>query len=317
MITTNGATKPSMNEASEKDPFNNNSYGTLLDSGYKLVSLPVLDVVDFNERIIRGYEEGYGEKELPADLSLARSLIPAGTATLRDFSNIAPEIPIYITENCTGCMDCVTECPDTAILGKVLSEPEFEVKLKSIPEPADQEMFRKQWSKTKKYYEAAKKKNMPGGMFNIIIDPSKCKGCAECVTICDDDALKMVAKTDDLMTKARKSHRLFKNMGPSNEKFISGNLLIDMMLKEQTHIYTGGAGSCAGCGEGTALRMMCAATGSKYGEDWGIVAATGCNTVYTSTYPYNPYMVPWTNSLFENPPTYAIGVRMRRDQTAW
>src|SRR5436309_1679886 len=165
---SNGQTKPSMNEANERDPFNNNSYGTLQDSGYKLVSLTVLDVVDFNERIIRGYEEGYGEKELPADLSLARSLVPAGTATLRDFSNIAPEIPEYIPENCTGCMDCVTECPDTAILGKVLSESEWEEKLKTIPE-ADREMYRQQWSKTKKYYDGYKKKIGAGGMFQIII----------------------------------------------------------------------------------------------------------------------------------------------------
>jgi ferredoxin len=93
----------------------------------------VLDVNDFNDRIIRGYEEGYGEKELPADLTLARSLIPAGTASLRDFSYIAPEIPEYKPENCTGCMDCVTECPDTAILGKVLGEDEWNEKLASIP----------------------------------------------------------------------------------------------------------------------------------------------------------------------------------------
>jgi len=115
-----------MNEASERDPFNNNSYGTLVDQPYRLVSLPVLDVNDFNERVIRGYEEGWGEKDLPADHAVARSLIPAGTATLRDFSNIAPEIPEYIPSNCTACMDCVTECPDTAILAKVLSEPELE-----------------------------------------------------------------------------------------------------------------------------------------------------------------------------------------------
>lgn len=306
-----------MNESSEKDPYNNSCYGTLVDRPYKTVQLPVLDVNDFNERIIRGYEEGTGEKYLPADLSLARSLVPAGTASLRDFSYIAPEIPVYKPENCTGCMDCVTECPDTAILGKVLSEQEWEQKLQAVPE-ADREMYKTQWSKTKKYYDGGAKKNSGvGGMFNIIIDPSKCKGCAECVTVCDDDALKMVAKTDEVMAKARKSHRFFKNMGPSNERYISGNLLIDMMLKEQTHIYTGGAGSCAGCGEGTALRMLCAATGSRYGEQWGIVAATGCNTVYTSTYPYNPYMVPWTNSLFENAPTYAIGVRMRWDQVGW
>ncbi len=313
---TTVAAKPSMNEAHDRDPFNNNSYGTTVDQPYKLVSLPVLDVVDFNERIIRGYEEGYGERELPADLTLARSLIPAGTATLRDFSNIAPEIPEYIQENCTACMDCVTECPDTAILGKVLAEDEWEPKMLAIPEE-DREMYRKQWSKTKKYYDAAKKKNMPGGMFQIIIDPSKCKGCAECVTVCDDDALKMIAKTDEVMTNARKSHRYFKNIGPNNDKYINDNLLIDMMLKEQTHIYVGGAGSCAGCGEGTALRMMCAATGAKYGDQWGIIAATGCNTVYTSTYPYNPYLVPWTNSLFENAPADAIGVRMRWDQMGW
>src|SRR5690606_9274126 len=178
----------SINEANERDPFNNNSYGTLFDQPFRQVSLPILDVNDFNERIIRGYEEGYGEKELPADLGLARSLIPAGTATLRDFSYVAPEIPEYIPENCTGCMDCVTECPDTAILGKVLSESELHEKLQQLPEE-DRAMFEKQWSKTRKYYESAQKKGKEGGRFAIIIDPSKCKGCAECVTVCDDMAL--------------------------------------------------------------------------------------------------------------------------------
>src|ERR1700736_1750428 len=316
MIATNGASKTSMNDASERDPFNNNSYGTLVDSGYKQVSLTVLDVEDFNERIIRGYEEGWGERDLPADLTTARSLIPAGTATLRDFSNISPEIPEYIPDNCTGCMDCVTECPDTAILGKVLSETEWQQKMQAIPED-DRAMYAHEWSKTKKYYDAGKKKHGDGGMFQIIIDPSKCKGCAECVTVCDDNALKMIQKTDEVMTKSRKAHRYFKNIGPSNDKYISDSLLIDMMLKEKTHVYVGGAGSCAGCGEGTALRMMCSATGSKYGDQWGIVAATGCNTVYTSTYPYNPYLVPWTNSLFENAPADAMGVRMRWDQLGW
>ena len=37
-------THPSMNEASERDPFNNNCYGTLVDAPYKDVKLPVLDV---------------------------------------------------------------------------------------------------------------------------------------------------------------------------------------------------------------------------------------------------------------------------------
>jgi ferredoxin len=154
----------SMNEPNKRDPYNNNSYGTLVDSDYLMVELPVLDVTDFNERIIRGYEEGYGEKELPADLSMARSLIPAGTATLRDFSYVAPEIPEFVAENCTGCMDCVTECPDTAILGKVLSEPKLEEKLKTqIDNEEDRAMFLRQWSKPRKYYEGPKKKRQGGG----------------------------------------------------------------------------------------------------------------------------------------------------------
>jgi pyruvate/2-oxoacid:ferredoxin oxidoreductase beta subunit len=65
-----------------------------------------------------------------------------------------------------------------------------------------------------------------------------------------------------------------------------------------------------GCGEATAIRMMLTATAFVHGEhSMGIVAATGCNTVFGSTYPYNPYRVPWTNSLFENAPAVAMGVR--------
>ena len=214
-------------------------------------------------------------------------------------------------------MDCVTQCPDTAILGKVLSESEVQTKLQTIENETDRGMFEAQWAKTRKYYDGPKKKGMEGGQIAIMIDPSKCKGCAECVTVCDDLALKMIPKTEDTMESIRKSHRFFKEFGPTDERYVNDNLLIDMMLKEKTHVYVGGAGSCAGCGEGTALRMMCAATGAKYGDQWGIIAATGCNTVYTSTYPYNPYLVPWTNSLFENAPADAMGVRARWDQVGW
>lgn len=308
---------PSVNESNERDPYNNNSYGTLVDAPYRDVELPILDVNEFNESIIRDYESGCGPKELPADIAVARSLIPAGTATLRDFSYIAPEIPEYLPQNCTGCMDCVTLCPDTAILGKVLSEPVLAEKLHSIENEHDRGMFARQWSKPRKYYDQAIKKGKAGGQFAILIDPSKCKGCAECVTVCDDNALQMIAKDESTMESIRKSHRFFKSFGASDDQYVNDNLLIDMMLKEQTHIYVGGAGSCAGCGEGTALRMLCAATGAKYKDQWGIVAATGCNTVYTSTYPYNPYLVPWTNSLFENAPADALGVRMRWDQMGW
>src|SRR5581483_10850669 len=101
--------------------------------------------------------------------------------------------------------------------------------------------------------------------------------------------------------------------------YINERALADFMLaEERALLYVGGAGSCMGCGEATAIRMMLAATGFVHGaENIGVVASTGCNTVYGSTYPYNPYIVPWTNSLFENGPAYAMGIRARWDQRGW
>jgi len=63
------------------------------------------------------------------------------------------------------------------------------------------------------------------------------------------------------------------------------------------------------------VRMVVAATLQTYGpQSMGVVAETGCNTVFASTYPYNPFTIPWTNSLFENGPADAMGVRLRWDQ---
>ena len=79
-------------------------------------------------------------------------------------------------------------------------------------------MYAAQWSKTKKYYDAGKKKQGAGGMFQIIIDPSKCKGCAECVTVCDDDALKMIAKTDEVMTQVAQEPSLLQEHRPAQRQ---------------------------------------------------------------------------------------------------
>ena len=103
--------------------------------------------------------------------------------------------------------------------------------------------------------------------------------------------------------------------GPTPAEYRNDKALADLMLGEHAIGYVGGAGSCSGCGEATAIRMLVAATRQVHGPDsMGIVAATGCNTVFGSTYPYNPYLVPWTNSLFENAPAVALGVRARWDQ---
>ena len=42
--------------------------------------------------------------------------------------------------------------------------------------------------------------------------------------------------------------------------------------------------------------------------EMGIVNATGCTSVWGSTYPYNPYPFPWTSNLFQDSPSMAMGL---------
>jgi pyruvate ferredoxin oxidoreductase beta subunit len=281
----------------------------------------IVDVDAFFERVITGYNEGWGPSQLPADTQIARSIMPAGTAARRDFSFLAPEIPLYKSENCVGCMSCVIECPDTAILGKVVKDDVLAANLEAVEDENRRKYLQDQFADTTKFYTSRQRRKMEPGKFGIFIDPTKCKGCAECVETCDDlgyHALEMIRKQDDTVPLYMDTLEFFRGLPPTPEEFINDRLPVDFMLAERALLFTGGAGSCAGCGETTALRMMLAATGYQYGPDSiGLVTATGCNTVYGSTYPFNPYMVPWMNSLFENAPAVAMGVRARWNQMGW
>ena len=106
----------------------------------------VVDIADFNERVIGAYNNGLAERGLPADDQSARSVVPAATGALRDFSYIAPDIPEFIGENCVGCMECVTQCPDTAILGKVVEPATLEEHLAQFADEAERQTMAAQWS---------------------------------------------------------------------------------------------------------------------------------------------------------------------------
>ena len=48
---------------------------------------------------------------------------------------------------------------------------------------------------------------------------------------------------------------------------------------------------------------------SKRGRaEMGVINATGCTSVWGSTYPYNPYPFPWSSHLFQDSPSVAMGV---------
>lgn len=277
-------------------------------------------VADFNLRVMDAYARNTGAAQLPAEPGLARSLIPPATAAARDFSYVGTELPELVEGACVGCMECVTECPDSAILAKVAEPQPLEAALARVADPQEQGWLRKQWTSTTKYYDAVKKRAQQPGLFGLFVDPTKCKGCGECVTACGQhQALRMIPKHNPTVERYRRGFDFFTRMPQTPAHFIRDKVLADMMLSlDHSLLYVGGAGSCPGCGEATALRMMLAATGFVHGGgSVAIVAATGCNTVYGSTYPYNPFKVAWTNSLFENAPAVAMGVRLRWNQLGW
>lgn len=276
---------------------------------------------DRAKEVVDAYNHGAGSIQ-PADAFVAQSILPARTGATRDFSYIAPELPEYDSNNCVGCMDCVTNCPDTAILGRITTQEELDKALATVSDENHRTYLKEQFAKTVKYFNQFEKKrekdaSLPAGaLFGIYIDPTKCKGCGECVEVCGThDALKMIKKTPENLPTYLETFGFFKQLPPSPETHINKVDKRDIMLRDgNIRMYAGGAGSCMGCGEASVLRQMLAITHDKVGDRFGIVASTGCNTVYGSTYPYNPYAVPWTNSLFENGPTDAMGIRAFWDQ---
>ncbi len=296
-------------------------------------ALPVFDVHDyvteFAESVMPAYRSGAADRGYAADNGLARSIIPPGTAATRDFSTLAPRIPKLLAEACVGCMACVSACPDTAILAIAQPRAALQQRITDFaalqPDPAATAAeLGKQFAVTQKYAVVPERRGLEPADFGIFVDPAHCKGCGECVEVCahlDHNALIMIDKepptdTDPgTVTSYRRQMAFFHSLPPTPPEYRNEKALADVMLGEHAMGYVGGAGSCSGCGEASALRMLVAATRQVHGpESMGIVAATGCNTVYGSTYPYNPFVVPWTNSLFENAPADAMGIRLRWDQ---
>jgi pyruvate/2-oxoacid:ferredoxin oxidoreductase beta subunit/NAD-dependent dihydropyrimidine dehydrogenase PreA subunit len=282
-----------------------------LEAGPGLIAPQTFDVAeyvaDFNESVINAYRRGVADVELPADAGVARSLIAPATAGVRDFSTLSPMIPALIAEKCVGCMACVSACPDSAIVATAQPKGSLTKAIESLAATREDPTLATDTARSH-FVHTTKYADVP----------------AKCVDVCvaqGHDALFMTEKSDceasgeSTLDRYRRDIAFFRSLPTTPVAYRNEKALADIMLGEHAFGFVGGAGSCSGCGEGTVVRMVVAATLQVHGPtSMGIVAETGCNTVFGSTYPFNPFTVPWTNSLFENGPADALGVRLRWDQ---
>ena len=63
-------------------------------------------------------------------------------------------------------------------------------------------------------------------------------------------------------------------------------------------------GACAGCGETAYLKLM----SQLFGDSLVVANATGCSSIYSSSYPSIAYNSPWANSLFEDNAEFGMGM---------
>jgi pyruvate-ferredoxin/flavodoxin oxidoreductase len=253
-----------------------------------------------------------------------------------------------------------------------------------------------------------------GGLLSITVNPQACKGCMECVAVCDDDALRVVPQTNETIEKLRSDWEFWLDLPNTPKKYIRVDDLEEgigalqtILLDKQNYLsFSGGDGACLGCGEKTVVHLFVATVealmqprierhvkylteliekleqhvrlklvheidlgdptriaevlkhsgdtdvtlatiaqhveriegGEPIDREWlqrvtgllsqlkklvwkynegttgrgrarmGMLNATGCSSVWGSTYPFNPYPFPWANHLFQDPASMALGV---------
>ncbi|NVJ87462.1 MAG: 2-oxoacid:acceptor oxidoreductase family protein [Algoriphagus sp.] len=268
---------------------------------------------------------------------------------------------------------------------------------------------------TRPYFDLHEKKSAnSGGLFSITINPNTCKGCNECIKVCEDDALVSVIQTEGSVARLRKDWDMWTDLPSTPEKFNRidsleekiGPLETILLNKDAYQHFVSGDGACLGCSEKSVVHLFIATieslmqprikkhleqledliqkleqhiqtrllesinikdtdaiqrilkeahhtdltmsgiaskleaeSGTKpIDQDWlaettllisqlrklkwkytegttgrgrssmGMTNATGCTSVWGSTYPYNPYPFPWANHLFQDSTSMAMGI---------
>ncbi len=120
---------------------------------------------------------------------------------------------------------------------------------------------------TKPYFDVHEKSQPnSGGLFSITINPYTCKGCMECIEVCNDDALKPITQTEDSIARLRKEWDFWTDLPTTPQKFNRiddleekiGPLETILLNKEAYMHFASGDGACMGCSEKSVVHLFVA-----------------------------------------------------------
>jgi pyruvate-ferredoxin/flavodoxin oxidoreductase len=225
-------------------------------------------------------------------------------------------------ETCKGCNLCVQVCPDGALISVKQTD-------------AIVEGMRRNWDFWKKLPDTADTfinvSNLDEGTgtlsslllkkdnyLSMVGGDGACMGCGEKTVVhlvvstiqatMQPRVAKFVARLDELIAGLDAQAREL--------------LVADADLEEAAHAAKGHVDVPLSAGNKRRVERMAVLLKALRDLKWryaegpggrgraalGMANSTGCSSVWASTYPYNPYPFPWTNHLFQDSPSIAIGI---------
>lgn len=118
---------------------------------------------------------------------------------------------------------------------------------------------------TKPYWSNMEKKNKgSGGLFSITLNPYTCKGCMECVDVCEDDALRPKPQLAENIVRMRNDWNLWLDLPTTSDQFNRiddldekvGALQTLLLDKRNYGAMVCGDGACLGCGEKSVVHLF-------------------------------------------------------------
>jgi pyruvate-ferredoxin/flavodoxin oxidoreductase len=118
---------------------------------------------------------------------------------------------------------------------------------------------------TKPYWTNREKKEKgSGGLFSITINPYTCKGCMECIEVCEDGALVAEPQTEQAIAEMQARWGFWLNLPTTHPDFIRiddlnekvGALETLLLDKSNYQSMVSGDGACMGCGEKTVIHLF-------------------------------------------------------------